>query len=228
MTLRPSPWPIRPRFPNTRRSTGCSPGHGHPPDCGPNRPYRPTDTSDVGNPAASAPGVTNPVPVPDDSSANRRRSFPIDGAQPHAASSLGGFPTRAEVAPAPTLAPRPASENLHQTCPSQRVRMLRRGFPKAATGALLSIQGAELSAVRAELRFLGLINGRSWPHRVGSSDPGSRRTVWDLEAFSIREGWGSCRSPPALGSQPFSSERSFTRGIRGSTRLRLVLNDRLQ
>ena len=120
MTLRPSPWPIRPRIPIRRRSTGCLPAHRHPPDCGPNRPHGPTKTPDIGGTRRPPrTGVTRHAPVPDDRSANRQRSFPIDSTQPHAASSLGGFPTRAEVAPAPTLTPRPASENLHRSRPGR-------------------------------------------------------------------------------------------------------------
>jgi hypothetical protein len=41
------------------------------------------------------------------------RSFPISSAKLPAASSLGGFPTRADRAPGSNLTPRPASENLH-------------------------------------------------------------------------------------------------------------------
>lgn len=42
-----------------------------------------------------------------------QRPFPIDSSQPPAASSLGGFPTRAEVTPRRSRPPRPASKNLH-------------------------------------------------------------------------------------------------------------------
>jgi len=44
-----------------------------------------------GNAPAAEPGVASHAPVPDDRSANRQRSFPIDITRPHAASSLGGF-----------------------------------------------------------------------------------------------------------------------------------------
>lgn len=47
-----------------------------------------------------------------------QRPFPIDSSQPPAASSLGGFPTRAEVTPRRSRPPRPASKNLHQSCRS--------------------------------------------------------------------------------------------------------------
>ena len=51
--------------------------------------------------AASAPSITNHAPGPNHRSPNRQRSFPIDSTRPHAASSLGGFPTRAGSRPSP-------------------------------------------------------------------------------------------------------------------------------
>ena len=56
-------------------------------------------------------------------------AFPIGSTQPPAASSLGGFSTRAETGPAATVAPRPASKNLHRNGPCG-------GLPsRSATGA---------------------------------------------------------------------------------------------
>lgn len=45
----------------------------------------------------------------------RQRAFPIGLRLLPAASTLGGFPTRAAVVPSQTLSQRPASENLHLT-----------------------------------------------------------------------------------------------------------------
>ena len=59
-------------------------------------------------------------------SRHRQRSFSIGITQPPAASSLGGFPTRVEVARVRGLPPRPASENLHRS----------RRIPARAKGAI--------------------------------------------------------------------------------------------
>nr|WP_240477006.1 transposase [Roseivivax marinus] len=48
---------------------------------------------------------------------DRRHAFSIDSAQHLAASTLGGFPTRADRPPGRAFTPRPASKNLHQRRP---------------------------------------------------------------------------------------------------------------
>lgn len=60
-----------------------------------------------------------------------QRPFPIDSSQPPAASSLGGFPTRAEVTPRRSRPPRPASKNRHHTGLCLCDPVLHRSFAKA-------------------------------------------------------------------------------------------------
>jgi hypothetical protein len=55
----------------------------------------------------------NPIAAVMPADHRRPRAFPIASTQPPAASSLGGFSTRADTGPAATAAPRPASKNLH-------------------------------------------------------------------------------------------------------------------
>jgi len=69
-----------------------------------------------------------------DPSQHRQRPFPIVTSQPPAASSLGGFPTRAVLAPSCALTPRPASKNLHQ---SGRSRSLVRRAAASLIGPLV-------------------------------------------------------------------------------------------
>jgi hypothetical protein len=109
------PWSIRHRFPFRHRSNSCRPSlrHEHKPrqsqPCG--TPELPMRTARVvafctqnGKPCAPPRGQKPPPWV---RFLYRQRPAP-------AASSVEGFPTRADVAPRPSLMPRPASENLHQ------------------------------------------------------------------------------------------------------------------
>ncbi|SNY91079.1 hypothetical protein SAMN04515647_1282 [Cohaesibacter sp. ES.047] len=50
---------------------------------------------------------------------NLQHAFPIDLAQSPRASSLGGFPTRAEISSRRKIAPRPVSKILHLSCLSR-------------------------------------------------------------------------------------------------------------
>jgi hypothetical protein len=57
----------------------------------------------------------NPIAAVAPAGHRQARAFPIGSTRHPAASSLGGFPTRAEVDPSPNPAPRPASKNLNQS-----------------------------------------------------------------------------------------------------------------
>jgi hypothetical protein len=78
------------------------------------------------------------------------RPFPIDSSQPPAASSLGGFPTRAVRAPSCALTPRPASENLHLSGQSPADPTLQSSVPKSVIHAGRSIRNGPMSAVRTQ------------------------------------------------------------------------------
>jgi hypothetical protein len=102
MTIRPSPH---------RSASGPQPGAGRLPilpKCAPSRnapqpaPRRPEPPGDQGQRPLPH-GITDHAPQPRDRQPSRHRSalFPHRHTQPPAASSLGGFPTRAEVAPGP-------------------------------------------------------------------------------------------------------------------------------
>lgn len=126
-----------------------------------------------------------------------QRPFPIDSSQPPAASSLGGFPTRAEVTPTRSRTLRPASENLHQSRhttssgatsasrPLIRHSALRLVAPKAAIrlkdcGALRSIEF--WTAIRRRHPTLLLLQDRddlllAEPRSLHRPSPSNGRTL---------------------------------------------------
>ena len=102
-------------------------------------PAKRSATAPVSSPAGPRDGPSRRAPrtrsqTDPDPGQHPQHPFPIDSSQPPAASSLGGFPTRAEVTPRRSRTPQPASENLHPSGQSPQVRDPRSQFRQGRHG----------------------------------------------------------------------------------------------
>ena len=110
-----------------------------------------------------------------------------------AASTLGGFPTRADQVPSRFNTPRPASKILHLCGPPSPWQMLHRSFGNAAVRQSCSIFDGSMSAERTRNRFR-LLNGKdrdcpklAWKHKLQLLPRGSLPVLF---RFLIIENWG--------------------------------------